>query len=245
MWTGCADLVAGDRVASALPVLAAISMLLDWLTSGGILPFNPAASVRGPKYSVKRGKTPVLTAAEARTLLDSIDTGTLIGLRDRALIAVMVYSFARVGAAIGMHVADYFVEGRKAWFRLCEKGGKRHEVPAHHNAVDYVDAYIAAADIAGEKKTALFRSIERHRNLTGRPLEARNTLDMIKRGPTPSTSLTPSAPIPSGHPASPPTSKMAALSSTLSKSPITTVQKPPSFTTALATRSPSTRSSGS
>jgi integrase/recombinase XerD len=124
--------------------LAAIGMLFDWLTSGGILPFNPAASVRGPKYSVKRGKTPVLTAKEARDLLDSIaiyeiDEQTkqpdrtrpiLIGLRDRALIAVMVYSFARVSAAIGMQVADYYTEGRKTWFRLHEKGGKRHEVPA-------------------------------------------------------------------------------------------------------------------
>jgi integrase/recombinase XerD len=167
--------------------LAAIGMLFDWLTSGGILPFNPAASVRGPKYVVKRGKTPVLTAKEARDLLDSIVpddpafTPTLIDLRDRALIGVMVFSFARVSATVGMQVADYYVEGRKAWFRLYEKGGKRHEVPAHHNAADYVDAYIAAAGIAAEKKSPLFRSIDRHRTLTSRPLDARNALDMIKR----------------------------------------------------------------
>ena len=78
----------------------------------------------------------MLNADEARELLDSIDTGTLIGLRDRALIAVMVYSFARVTAALGMKVEDYYTEGRRAWFRLHEKGGKRHEVPAHHNAED-------------------------------------------------------------------------------------------------------------
>jgi integrase/recombinase XerD len=167
--------------------LAAIGMLFDWLTSGGILPFNPAASVRGPKHSVKRGKTPVLTAGEARQLLDSIVpndpsvTPTLIDYRDRALIAVMVYSFARVSAAIGMQVADYYTEGRKAWFRLYEKGGKRHEVPAHHNAADYVDAYIIAAGIGGAKKSPLFRSIDRHRAMTDRPLDARNALDMIKR----------------------------------------------------------------
>ena len=94
-------------------------MLFDWLTSGGILPFNPAASVRGPKHSVKRGKTPVLTAGEARQLLNSIVpddpafTPALIDLRDRALIAVMVFSFARVSAALGMQVADYYVEGRQ------------------------------------------------------------------------------------------------------------------------------------
>ncbi len=175
--------------------LAAIGMLLDWLTSGGLLPFNPAASVRGPKHVVKRGKTPVLTAKEARDLLDSIaiyeiDEQTkqpdptrpiLIGLRDRALIGVMVYSFARVGAALGMKVEDYYIEGRKAWFRLYEKGGKRHEVPAHHNAADYLDAYLAAAGIASERKSPLFRSIDRHRNLTARPIDSRNALDIIKR----------------------------------------------------------------
>jgi len=167
--------------------LAAISMLFDWLTSGGILPFNPAASVRGPKHSVKRGKTPVLTAAEARQLLDSIVpddptfTPTLIDYRDRALIAVMVYSFGRVNAVLGMTVADFYVEGRKVWFRLHEKGGKRHEVPAHHNAADYVEAYLVAAGIAADKKSPLFRSIDRHRAMTDRPLDARNALDMIKR----------------------------------------------------------------
>lgn len=175
--------------------LAAISMLFNWLTTGGVIDFNPAASVRGPKHVVKRGKTPVLTAEETRHLLDSIavyeineetkqpDPGKpiLIGLRDRALIGVMVYSFARVGAALGMTVADYYVEGRKAWFRLHEKGGKRHEVPAHHNAADYLDAYIEAAGIAGEKKSPLFRTIDRRRTLTTRQLDSRNALDMIKR----------------------------------------------------------------
>lgn len=168
--------------------LAAITMMLDWMVTGGILPFNPASSVRGPKHVVKRGKTPVLTAGEARQLLNSIvpanpaSTPSLIDLRDRALIGVMVYSFARVEAATGMRVEDYFVEGRKAWFRLHEKGGKRHEVPAHHNAADYLDAYLAAACIAAEKKSPLFRSVGgRSQTLTTLPLNSRNALHMVKR----------------------------------------------------------------
>ncbi len=88
-----------------------------------------------PKYSVKRGKTPVLAADEARQLLDAIDTTTLAGLRDRALIALMVYSFARIGAATGMRVEDVFTDQRRLWVRLSEKGGKRHEMPCHHNLV--------------------------------------------------------------------------------------------------------------
>ena len=79
--------------------LAAIRMLFDWLVVGQVVPFNPASSVRGPKHVVKTGKTPVLTAGETRGLLDAIDTGTLVGLRDRAVIGLMVYSFARVSAA--------------------------------------------------------------------------------------------------------------------------------------------------
>jgi integrase/recombinase XerD len=161
--------------------LAAIRMLFDWLVVGQVVPVNPAASVRGPKYVVKKGKTPVLTAGQARQLLDSIDTTSIVGLRDRALIGVMVYSFARVSAVIGMKVEDYYQSGKRWWIRLHEKGGKRHEVPAHHNAEAYLDAYIEAAGIAGRKKSPLFRTIDKHRQLTERPMYREDVLRMIKR----------------------------------------------------------------
>ena len=99
---------------------------------------NPAASVRGPKHVVTKGATPVLTPAEARALLDRIDAGTRVGLRDRALLSVIVYSFARVSAAVGMRRQDYFRQGTRGWLRLHEKGGKRHDVPAHHRAEEVV-----------------------------------------------------------------------------------------------------------
>ena len=92
--------------------LAAIRMLFDWLVVGQVVAINPAHSVRGPKHVVKRGKTPVLTPDEARKLLDSIDVTTLVGLRDRALIAMMAYSFARVSAAVAMRVEDYYCHGQ-------------------------------------------------------------------------------------------------------------------------------------
>jgi len=161
--------------------LAAIRMLFDWLVTGQVVPSNPAASVRGPKYVVKKGRTPVLTAAEARHLLDSIDVTTLIGLRDRALIALMAFSFARVGAALRMRVEDYYTQAGYRWFRLHEKGGKLHYVPAHGKAARYVDAYLAAAGIADQKKEPLFRTVGRDRKLTERPMAPIDALKMIKR----------------------------------------------------------------
>jgi site-specific recombinase XerC len=82
--------------------LAVLRHLFDWLVTGHVIEINPAHAMRGPSQSVKSGQTPVLDPKEARTLLDSIDVTTEIGLRDRALVGLMVYSFARIGAALAM-----------------------------------------------------------------------------------------------------------------------------------------------
>lgn len=161
--------------------LAAIRRLFDFLVTGHVVPTNPATSVRGPRYVVTKGKTPVLIADEARQLLDCIETDSIIGLRDRALIGVMVYSFARVSATIRMNIEDYFSQGRRGWFRLHEKGGKLHDVPAHHNAEAYLDAYIAAAGISDQKHEPVFRTIGRHRKLTPNRMHRIDALRMIKR----------------------------------------------------------------
>lgn len=166
--------------------LAAIRMIFDWLVTGQVVKANPASSVRGPKHVVKRGKTPVLSAEDARTLLDSIvpdeATARVIDLRDRALIAIMAYSFARIGAVTGMRVEDYYQNGKRWYLRLHEKGGKFHELPAHHNAEAYLDAYLQAAGIAEERKAPLFRSIPaRSGRVSNQPLDRRNAWDMVKR----------------------------------------------------------------
>jgi len=161
--------------------LAAIRCLFDFLVTGHIVQFNPAASVKGPKHVVKKGKTPVLDATEARALLDSIDVSTVAGLRDRALLGMMVYSFARVSASLGMNVEDYMQRGRRMWFRLHEKGGKHHELPAHHNAESYMDEYLAVAGISNERKLAIFRTIGRDRHLTANRMHRTDALRMIKK----------------------------------------------------------------
>ena len=176
--------------------LAALRMLFDWLVTGHVLEVNPAHAVRGPKYVVRKGKTPVLTAEEARELLESIETvrttkrqdgveceePSLVGLRDLALIGAMVYTFARVNAVLKMKVRDFFVQGRRGWVRLHEKGGKEHEVPCHHNLERYLDEYIAAAGIAEDPDAPLFQTAAgRTGQLTGNALWQQDAYRMIQR----------------------------------------------------------------
>jgi site-specific recombinase XerD len=162
--------------------LAALRMLFDWLVLGHVLEVNPAHAVRGPKHVVRKGKTPVLQGEEARALLDSIDTGSVVGLRDRALIGLMTYSFARVGAVLKMKVKDYFIQGRRGHVRLHEKGGKEHEVPCHHKLEQFLDEYIAAAGLDGDEDGPLFRtSAGRSGTLTSNAMYQQDMFRMIRR----------------------------------------------------------------
>ncbi|MHC5537883.1 tyrosine-type recombinase/integrase [Singulisphaera rosea] len=141
--------------------LATIRMLFDWLVTGQIIPINPAHAVRGPKHVVTKGKTPVLTSEETRTLFDSIPPVSIVNLRDRALLAAMFFTFARVGAVVTMTVEDYYPQGKRMWLRLQEKGGKQHEMPAHHKLEEFLDAYVQAAGIEGDRRAPLFRTATR------------------------------------------------------------------------------------
>jgi integrase len=146
------------------------------------VPGNPAASVRRPRHVVTAGQTPVLDPAEARALLDSINTAKVAGLRDRALIGLMVYSFARIGAALGMTVEAVFTQNRRLWVRLREKGGKRHAMPCHHNLEAYLTAYLDGAGLRGDPKGPLFRTIGRGTGaLTRTVLPRAKRLAMISR----------------------------------------------------------------
>ena len=161
--------------------LAAIRMLFNYFVEKQVMSSNPATVVRGPKHVVKKGKTPVLTREAAKTLIEGIESDKIIGLRDRALLGVLLYSFARVGAVTKMNVADYYHVGRRSFLRLHEKGGKDHEVPAHHLVQEYLDAYLDASDQHRTPKAALFQSVNRHRQLTGRSLFTRDVARLIER----------------------------------------------------------------
>ncbi|WP_242671691.1 tyrosine-type recombinase/integrase [Azotobacter chroococcum] len=162
--------------------LAAVRHLFDALVTGQVLPGNPAAAVRGPRHRARTGKTPVLEPAEARQLLASIESDTPIGLRDRALIGLMVFAFARVGAALAMRVEDVYTQNRRLWIRLQEKGGKAHAMPCHHSLEEYLHAYLEGTGIAHDPKGPLFRTLQRGTGqLSARPLAQANAHAMVRR----------------------------------------------------------------
>lgn len=163
--------------------LAGLRSLFDWMILGQEMDINPAAAVRGPKHSVKRGKTPVLSPDETRQILEAINTGKLVGLRDKALISVMVYTFSRIGAVEQMRVEDVFWQDRRLWVRLHEKGGKEHTMPCHHNLEAALLDYIEAAGLEANPKGPLFPTINRHtkNSFTDKPLSQIDAHRMVRR----------------------------------------------------------------
>ena len=158
-------------------------MLFDWLVMGQIVPNNPAAAVRGPKHVVKVGKTPVLEADSWRKLFKSIPTASVRDLRDRALIATLTYSFARVTAALKMKVEDLQPRGAGWSVRLHEKGGRQHTIPCHHALAEALHAYIGAAGIADDRKGWLFRTAGGRKGsvLSEKPMGQPDAWRMIRR----------------------------------------------------------------
>ncbi len=169
--------------------LAAIHTLLDWMVIGQVIPFNPASSVKAPKHVVKTGKTAILTDEEVKSLFESLSeviedasvNGRIVALRDRAIIATLFYTFARVSAVIGLRMKDYVSLGRRRGLRLHEKGGNYLEIPTHHKLEEYLDEYIEATDIQADRNGLLFRSVNSKRELTDRQLDRTYIFRMIRR----------------------------------------------------------------
>src|SRR6266446_2566097 len=122
--------------------MAAIRMLFSWLTEKGILAMNPAREVATPRFSRAEGKTPAFTPEEVHQLLDSIDTANLVGLRDKALLAILAYTFGRISAVVSLKVEDYIQTGKRCVIRFREKGGKEKEIPVHHKLEEILDDYL-------------------------------------------------------------------------------------------------------
>lgn len=171
---------------------SALRHWLDFLTEGGAIDSNPALSVRTPRLVVSEGKTPVLEREDAKKLLDSLDDKeadgaprprTVVELRDRAAVAVMLYNWLRVEALCSMRVSDFVDNPSGAYLIAREKGGKERKLPAHHVVVDALRAYVAAGTLLeGDRKAPLFQSAPaRSRALSGKRMPSRNMLAMVKR----------------------------------------------------------------
>src|SRR6202047_18605 len=160
--------------------LAAVRMLYDCLVVRQITPSNPAHSVRGPKYVVKRGKTPVWSREDAKKLLESIPRDDLAGLRDRALICTMLFSFARISAVLCLKRQDFYYQGPRRWLRFHEKGGKEHEMPAHHEIEQTIDEFLSKVSI--DDKQPLFQSVNKTGTaLSGRALNRHNAWTAVRK----------------------------------------------------------------
>ncbi|MGC4089438.1 MAG: tyrosine-type recombinase/integrase [Polyangiaceae bacterium] len=171
----------GMSVPSVKQHFAGIRHWLDYLTQKGVIPFNPALSVRGPRLTSNEGKTPVLERREVRALFDSIAGGDLVALRDRALLAVMLFNIPRVSAVCAMRCRDFDDTG-DGWLLLHEKRGKERRLPAHHQVREAVRAYIQAAGLVATSKAPLFQSAPaRSGALSGKPMHRSDVWSMVKR----------------------------------------------------------------
>ena len=163
--------------------LSALRGFFDRLVNRHVVILNPAASVRGVKEQVIEGKTPEITVDQARTLLASVDTGHIVGLRDRAILATLAYTACRAGAVAKLRLGDFQNEGTQYVLRFQEKGGKSREIPVRHDLEGNIRAYLDAAGIAAEAKDRpLFRStLRRTKQLTANALTTKAICELVKR----------------------------------------------------------------
>ncbi len=159
--------------------LAALRKFFDLLVVRHVVVLNPAASVRAERYAVIEGKTPEITAKQARDLLSSVDPSTLVGLRDRAIIAVLIYTAARVGAMARLTLKSFKHDGTQYALRFSEKGGKSREIPVRHDLEPLLREYIDAAKIT---EGPLFRTaFRRTKQLTTKTMSGIDICRMMKR----------------------------------------------------------------
>lgn len=163
--------------------LAALRHFFDELVIRHVVILNPAASVRGERLQVVEGKTPEIPIDHARLLLHSIDTTHVVGLRDRAIIGILIYTAARVGAVAKLCRKDFYDAGDQHCLRFNEKRGKSREIPVRHDLQSFVFDYLATAGVSNATSEApLFRTtIRRTRRLTDNGMTAGDMARMVKR----------------------------------------------------------------
>jgi site-specific recombinase XerD len=176
-----------DQHAGSLPAkklyLAALRGFFDLLVTRHVVVLNPAASVRGERYSVVDGLTPEITPEQARLLLKSIPTHSLTGLRDRSVIATLIYTAARAGAVAALKRKQLSHDGTQYMLRFAEKGGKTRQIPVRHDLQAMLLAYLERAGMtAAPAEEPLFRTCKHWKDeLTDQPMTGVDIWRMVKR----------------------------------------------------------------
>ncbi len=163
--------------------LSAIRHFFDEQVVRHAMILNPALSVRGERETVVEGRTPEATKEDVRKLFTSLDHGNVVGLRDRAIIGILVYTAVRIGAAAKLKRGDFFFAGNQYNLRFTEKGGKLREIPVRSDLEDFLLQYLRGAGLEhASKETPLFQStIRREKKLTGKPMHVNDISRMVKR----------------------------------------------------------------
>lgn len=172
------------HITSQKQILAALRKLFDFMVVRHAIVLNPAASVRTEKYQVIEGKTPEITLKQARRLLSSIDTTHVVGLRDKSIIAVMIYTGCRRSAVAKLCCQDFYDGGDQYYFRFEEKGGKSRAIPVRHDLQMLLLEYLQSAGVQSENTpdAPLFRSVVRKtKQLTNRPITGNDAGRIVKR----------------------------------------------------------------
>lgn len=163
--------------------LSAIRHFFDTLVTRHVIMLNPAHSVRGERLQVVEGKTPEITIVQARTLMQSLDTNHVVGLRDRAIIAIMIYTAARVGAVAALRRGDFYDLGDQHCLRFSEKGGKSREIPVRHDLQRFIGDYLTAGgtEYADKSKPLFHTTVRKTKKLTQNAMTAGDMARMVKR----------------------------------------------------------------
>lgn len=177
------ELAATTSIATRNQHLSALRHFFDGMVKRHAIVLNPALSVRGERYAAIEGKTPEISIDQARQLLSSLDTTHVIGLRDRAILAILVYTSSRAGAVAKLKRGNFYNAGQQWMLHFSEKGGKSREIPVRGDLQELIVAYIAAAGLRDvPKDTPLFQSaLKKQRRLSGRAIHVNDICRMMKR----------------------------------------------------------------
>jgi integrase/recombinase XerD len=177
------ELAQTTSIATRNQHLSALRHFFDGMVTRHAIALNPALSVRGERYTALEGKTPEISIDQARQLLSSLDTTHVVGLRDRAILAILVYTSSRAGAVAKLRRGNFYNAGQQWMLHFSEKGGKSREIPVRGDLKELISAYIDAADLRdAPKDTPLFQSaLRKQRRFSGKAIHVNDICRMMKR----------------------------------------------------------------